>query len=108
MACRQVLSDEQWGRPEKYVREKRGEEMTEEKQFTPEELAKGGGAPGQPTYVAYQGKVYDVSPSPFWEEGDHMGHQAGQDLTAAMDEAPHGDEVFESFPQVGLLTNPKE
>jgi predicted heme/steroid binding protein len=75
------------------------------KQFTKEELARCNGQGGAPVYVAYQGKVYDVSGSDQWQGGDHQGlHTAGAELTASLDdEAPHGAEVFEGFPVVGTL-----
>ena len=39
-----------------------------------------------------------------WEGGIHQGlHDAGKDLTEAMDEAPHGPEIFKDYPVVGTL-----
>ncbi len=73
------------------------------KEFTPEELATCNGKKGQPAYTAYQGKVYDVSGSPSWEDGLHFEHLSGRDLSEGMSSASHGDEVFENFPQVGIL-----
>ncbi len=73
------------------------------KEFTPHELATFNGKGGKPAYIAYQGKVYDVSGSSFWEDGLHFDHRSGLDLTEEISSAPHGDEVFEDFPQVGLL-----
>lgn len=79
-------------------------EGKQEKKFTPGQLAEGTGAAGKPVYVAYRGKVYDVSASPLWEGGRHMeAHRAGGDLSAEFAEAPHGEEVFERYPQVGVL-----
>jgi predicted heme/steroid binding protein len=69
--------------------------------FTAEELAKYDGQNGQPAYIAYQGKVYDISAGPNWSGGDHLGHVAGVDLTDELDSAPHGEEVFEGMPVVG-------
>lgn len=75
----------------------------ENKEFTSEELAEYNGKNGK-MYVAYQGQVYDVSNSYLWEDGVHQGlHNAGQDLTADMDEAPHGPEMFKDYPVVGTL-----
>lgn len=72
-------------------------------EFTAEELAKNDGREGRPAYVAYMGKVYDVTDSPMWGDGDHEGvHQAGVDLTASHDDAPH-DELIVDFPEVGSL-----
>jgi predicted heme/steroid binding protein/uncharacterized membrane protein len=74
------------------------------KGLTPAQLAAKNGAEGNPAYIAHDGKVYDVSLSPLWEDGHHMGrHRAGEDLSAAFTEAPHGEEVFERYPQVGVL-----
>lgn len=73
-------------------------------EFSREELAACNGAAGKPRYIAYQGKVYDVSGSALWEGGQHMGsHQAGGDLTGELPEAPHGEEVLARYPQVGVL-----
>jgi len=59
--------------------------MTGERVFSLEELAKFNGTRGKPAYFAYRGKVYDVTGSDTWENGDHLGaHQAGSDLTEAM------------------------
>jgi predicted heme/steroid binding protein len=78
--------------------------LTEEKKFTLEELAKYDGINGNPAYVACNGKVYDVSGSSFWMSGDHLGaHQAGKDLTAEMDIAPHGPENLGRVKLVGVL-----
>ncbi|MCQ1535215.1 cytochrome B5 [Methanosarcina sp. KYL-1] len=75
------------------------------KEYTAEELAAYNGKDGTKMYVAYKGKVYDISDSYLWEDGAHQGlHDAGQDLSEVMDdEAPHGPEVFENYPIVGTL-----
>jgi len=58
-------------------------------------------------YIAHDGKVYDVSASKMWKTGLHMKrHQSGADLTEEIKGAPHGTEVLERVPQVGIL-NPK-
>ncbi len=68
------------------------------------ELKEANGADGKPAYIAYQGRIINVSDSKLWEGGQHMGsHQAGADLTAEIDEAPHGLEVLERYPQIGVL-----
>jgi predicted heme/steroid binding protein len=78
--------------------------LAEQKKFTLEELAKFDGSDGNPAYVAYQGKVYDVSDSSFWIGGDHLGsHQAGKDLTDELDIAPHGPENLDRVKLVGVL-----
>ena len=75
-----------------------------EKTFTLEELSLYNGADGRPIYIAYKGKVYDVSSSPLFEYGMHFEHYSGEDLTQAIEDAPHGDEVIHGFPFVGILT----
>jgi len=74
------------------------------KEFTEEELAQYNGKNGNPVYVVYKGKVYDVSASFLWKDGIHQVlHSAGVDLTDALDQAPHGGDVLEKFPVVGVL-----
>jgi predicted heme/steroid binding protein len=74
------------------------------KEFTKEELARYDGKNGRPAYVAYEGKVYDLSGSFLWHDGSHQVlHNAGTDLTDAMEQAPHDGDVFDKFPLVGTL-----
>jgi predicted heme/steroid binding protein len=74
------------------------------KKFTLAELAKCNGKDGRPVYVAYKGKVYNVSESWLWEDGDHQGiHEAGKDLTEDMGDAPHDEDNVLNFPVVGVL-----
>jgi predicted heme/steroid binding protein/uncharacterized membrane protein len=74
------------------------------KEFTLEELAECNGANGKPVYIGYRGRVYDVSGSGLWAGGEHMaGHFAGADLTGEFADAPHDEEVFTRYPQVGVL-----
>lgn len=69
------------------------------------ELAKYNGHDGAPAYVAYEGKIYDVSASFLWQKGRHQAlHQAGTDLTEALAQAPHGKEFLDRFPVVGVLS----
>ena len=77
--------------------------VSEMRLFTETELNKYDGVGGSPTYVAYKGKVYDVSNGPTWDDGSHYQHLAGEDLTEAMEEAPHGEDVMDDFPIVGEL-----
>jgi len=85
-------------------RPKKEEKMPELKKFTLEKLAKCDGKEGRPAYVAYKGKVYDVSKNNLWSDGDHMGmHEAGRDLTADMEDAPHGEDNMLDMPVVGEL-----
>ncbi len=78
--------------------------LAEERKFTVEELSKFNGRDGNPAFIAYQGKVYDISQSGFWLDGDHLGaHQAGKDLTVELELAPHGPENLDRVKQVGKL-----
>ena len=74
------------------------EHPDQKREFTLAEVAANSGADGAPVYIAFRGKVYDVSGSGLWEGGDHMGrHQAGHDLTDEFPDAPHGEEVFDTL-----------
>jgi len=80
------------------------ENPDKEREFTQAELAAGTGTDGSPVYIAYKGKVYDVSGSGLWTGGRHMDlHRAGHDLTGEFPDAPHSEEVFARYPQVGVL-----
>jgi len=74
------------------------------KEFTEEELSRYDGKNGAPAYAAFKGKVYDVSGSFLWKDGNHQVlHNAGEDLSAVMGQAPHWEDVLERFPVVGVL-----
>ena len=78
--------------------------MAQPTKVTKQQLQENNGKDGKPAYIAYQGKVYDVSESSFWMEGDHMGmHEAGKDLTEELEMAPHRDENFVRVKFVGEL-----
>jgi predicted heme/steroid binding protein len=77
--------------------------MEETKKFTVNELSQFNGKNGKPAYVGFKGKVYDLTDSSAWADGDHLGHGAGEDLTDAMEIAPHGEEVIEKMKIVGVL-----
>jgi predicted heme/steroid binding protein len=77
--------------------------LEQTKKFTVQELSAFNGKDGKPSYLAYKGKVYDVTDSLQWSGGDHLGHAAGQDLTMEMEIAPHADDVMEKMKVVGVL-----
>ncbi|MGD8962328.1 MAG: cytochrome b5 domain-containing protein, partial [Desulfobacterales bacterium] len=73
-------------------------------EFDSAELEKYDGKEGRPIYIAYNGKVYDVTNSKLWQNGLHMKrHHAGADLTTDIQGAPHEPDVLERYPQVGTL-----
>jgi predicted heme/steroid binding protein len=74
------------------------------RELTKDELARHDGRAGAAAYIAYNGKVYDVSDSFLWQEGKHQVlHQAGVDLTEDLAKAPHGADLLEGFTVVGLF-----
>ena len=74
------------------------------KEFSLEELQAADGQAGKHVYVACKGRVYDVSLSRLWKGGLHMKrHQAGRDLSADIAAAPHGMDILERYPQLGML-----
>ena len=54
-------------------------------------------------WVAFDGKIYDMTKSKLWRNGKHYEHWAGQDLTSELVDAPHSEQVFEKFTPIGLL-----
>lgn len=78
--------------------------MADMKKFKLADLAEFNGSAGKPIYVAYKGKVYDLSESDLWADGDHQGmHEAGADLTEEIESAPHDPDELFNFPVVGEL-----
>ena len=81
------------------------QEIGGQKEFSRNDLTQFNGKDGKPAYVGYKGKVYDVTDSSQWIDGDHIGHMAGQDLTEAMDIAPHSEEVMDKMKVIGILAD---
>ena len=73
------------------------------KKFTISKLSQFNGKNGNPAYVGYKGKVYDVTESCQWGDGEHLGHMAGKDLTDQMEIAPHNEDIMERMKVVGEL-----
>jgi predicted heme/steroid binding protein len=74
------------------------------KVFTKKDLLKYNGKNNMPAYIAFKGKVYDVSHSFLWRKGTHQVlHEAGRDLTKELEEAPHGPELLKRVPIIGIL-----
>lgn len=72
-----------------------------EKVFTQEELDKYDGINGNAAYVAFDGKVYDVTNAEGWKGGQHQGYIAGVDITEYIKASDHGTKVLERLPVVG-------
>lgn len=78
--------------------------MTEQKKVTKQELEEHNGKNGKAAYIAYKGKVYEVTQSSFWMDGEHLGmHYAGKDLTEELEMAPHTEETLQRVKLVGEL-----
>ena len=74
------------------------------KEIDAETLSRSNGKEGNPVYIAYKGRVIDVSKSKLWQTGVHMGrHAAGADLTAEIEAAPHSLDVLDRYPEIGSL-----
>jgi len=75
-----------------------------QKTFTLAQLAAYNGMNGAKAYVAFNGKVYDVTNYGSWGTGSHHGIKAGTDITAAFANSPHTTSMFDSIPVIGTLT----
>ncbi|KYG85506.1 cytochrome b5 [Roseivirga seohaensis] len=75
------------------------------KSYTPSQLALRNGQDRPEIWVAYQGRIYDVTSSRLWKKGMHYEHWAGQDLTNELSDAPHTEKVFEKFSIIGILSS---
>lgn len=74
------------------------------RRFTRKELGQYNGKDRASALIAYEGKVYDVSSSFIWQDGRHQVlYTAGVDLTAGLDQAPHGTDLLERFTVIGTF-----
>lgn len=76
-------------------------------EVTQETLGSFDGQDGSQAIVAVDGKLYDVTDSRMWRDGVHVRqHQAGRDLSEALQDAPHGAEVLDKVAMIGQLEAP--
>ena len=73
--------------------------------FTRSELSLRNGQDRPEIWIAWEGKIYDVTESRLWRNGKHYEHWAGQDLTEELADSPHGRRVFEGREPIGILEN---
>jgi predicted heme/steroid binding protein len=73
--------------------------------YSKSQLSMQNGQDSNAVWIAYKGKIYDVSRSKLWKTGMHYEHWAGQDLTDELKDAPHNENVFDKFEVIGLLKN---
>lgn len=87
------------------MRKKKPQPLLQKKErLTSEDLQHFDGKEKSPAYVAYKGKVYNMSSSKLWKDGTHLKkHLAGNDLTDALKTAPHGEDRILRMPEVGEL-----
>ena len=87
------------------IRKKKTQPLPQNKnKLSLEELHLLDGKENRPAYLAYMGKLYNVSSSKFWKGGDHFKkHHAGDDLTDLLKTAPHGEDKVFRMPEVGEL-----
>lgn len=71
--------------------------------YSKSQLALRNGQDKPEIWVAMRGRIYDVSKSRLWRNGQHYEHWAGQDLTDELQDAPHSERVLERFEVIGIL-----
>ncbi|MBM3446236.1 MAG: cytochrome b5 [Bacteroidetes bacterium] len=71
--------------------------------YTRSELALRNGQDRPEIWIAWEGKIFDVTESRLWRNGKHYEHWAGQDLTEELADSPHGRRVFDGRVPIGIL-----
>lgn len=71
------------------------------------ELLKADGKDGRNCWVAVDGKVYDLSNSQNWDNGEHTTSEGqarcGGDMSSVIDKSPHGRKMLDQLDVVGTL-----
>ncbi len=73
------------------------------KTYTLAELAEYNGSNGNKSYVAFNGKVYDVSDLTEFSETGALYGKAGLDLSDEFKDSPEYEVMFNNVPMVGAL-----
>jgi predicted heme/steroid binding protein len=91
--------------PDKLSSTQHGCNGAELRRFTRAELALYNGQNASlPILIAYKGRIYDVTHSYPWAGGVHWARlRAGEDHTGNLIAAPHGEDMLERVPCVGVL-----
>jgi predicted heme/steroid binding protein len=75
--------------------------------ITQAELQKADGKEGRDCWVAVDGKIYDLSNSLNWENGEHATSEGqarcGADMSSVIDKSPHGRKMLDQLDVVGTL-----
>jgi len=71
--------------------------------LTIDQLAIYNGENGNPSYIAVNGVVYDITNVSAWSSGNHNGGVAGTDISDLIGSAPHGESVLEDLVIVGEI-----
>lgn len=81
----------------------------QEEKFTLEQLAEYNGKDGKPSYVAVDGKVYDVSAILQWQSGSHYGLMAGTDLSEYF-KGCHASNlnILENAKEIGVIVDKRQ
>lgn len=74
--------------------------------LTIDELAIYNGQNGNPSYVAVEGTIYDVTGVDNWKTGEHKGGKTGTDISALIKSAPHGNGILSKRTVVGSVVKP--
>ena len=83
-----------------------GSQDTSQRRVTKQELASATGKDNKDCWLAVDGKVYEITQGYKWVEGEHTESSlayCGADMSAVIDQAPHGRTKLSQLKQVGTL-----
>jgi predicted heme/steroid binding protein len=83
------------------------EQSGSNKSISKAELAAADGKDGSDCFVAVDGTVYEIKDSSLWQNGQHTPSNGegycGADMSAAINQSPHGKSKLEQLNEVGRL-----